>query len=801
MAKHQFPIYGKTLEVSEERDHFNETRHQFIILADDATALFKKRYKAKCKSIEDILQKIDGITDEVYSAAALEITKLLAAEGITTFDKHRVLEKIVSDYNCYAKVTEIYDFYEEITEDEAEKDRMRVARREGRGRVVGGGFGVSGAVKGMAMAGAMNLAAGAAHGAVNLVGKAASTIGASMKKSEYFNNPNTLGELANGVWNDVYMSINSFMKVVREAGKLGFNVTTQDDCDECDAICNNLLNNVISVDEAPTQLFTALCKDPYNKNIYKYSFEKFGDVNGELTAIADYHYVDVSYIKEKLIAKNLPAFIETEEEALKVKENILAEMKRQHTEKSPTLENINAQLVEFDIKARTYKGITYDTREDKAVAIGQDEILADKTKNLANLNRSETIALLDEVKNIDFLPLVKAPYITIAENRIYNVESAELYELCSAADTTPKADLIVLSDKIKSMNYGQDVTDYYVALIDSQIEQRDDATAAEICKVLYSSDETTAREMETKIKEADIKENIRNRYLDLINKRIEVIWSEQDGRIFDDIIRNTDVTNPTAIQESINKISNSGRTESKQEYITALGLYNEKNIKKARRYAKYKAKGFAKTFGIELGIAGVLTLAVGVTDAVAGLAGVAIILCVVHLLMVLPVKNLWSDMTVRNTVIHPTLLTKGITLQEDVYSLPVNAQSNSSVPASTTNVIITAPAPQKPVKAEDKDIEISLEEATSSNGNNSKVSISLDGAEETNGYKIRVAAVANNESKMDAIKIIKETAKLDLKQSKELAENGGTINVSDFETAEEIKNTLVENGINASIAT
>ena len=67
--------------------------------------------------------------------------------------------------------------------------------------------------------------------------------------------------------------------------------------------------------------------------------------------------------------------------------------------------------------------------------------------------------------------------------------------------------------------------------------------------------------------------------------------------------------------------------------------------------------------------------------------------------------------------------------------------------------------------------------------------------------KKQVAAVANNESKMDAIKIIKETAKLDLKQSKELAENGGTINVSDFETAEEIKNTLVENGINASIAT
>ncbi|MGN0657147.1 MAG: hypothetical protein ACI4KR_10170 [Ruminiclostridium sp.] len=807
MAKHIFRIYGNTLEISAERDHFNESRHKFIALANDTTALFRKRYKAKCKSIEDILKNIEGITDEVYSSAALEISKFLAAEGITAYDKHRVLDKILGDDECYDKVCEIYEFYQEITDDEAAKDEMRVARRVNRGRVVGGGFGLQGALSGMAMAGAMNLAAGAAHGAVNLVGKAASTIGAGIKKSEYFNNPSTLEDLANGVWNDVYMSLSSFMELVADEGKLGFDYTTQNDCDECKAICSNLMNNIISVDEAPNQLFAALRKDPYNKNIYRYSFEKIGDENGELTAIADYHHVDVSNIKEKIIAKNMPPVIEIEEEALKVKENILAEMKRQHTDKSPTLDNINAQLVEFDIKARTYKGITYDTREDKTVAVGQDEILADKTQNLVNLSRSEAIALLEEIKNLDFLPLVKAPYITIAENRIYNAESAELFELCSNADTVSKAELISLEDKIKSMNYGQEVSNYYISLIDSQIEQRDDVTAAEICKALYSSDETTVREMEAKIKEADIKDNVRTRYLDLINKRIEVIWSEQDGRIFDDIIRNTDVTNPNAIQESISRINNSGRTESKQEYITALNLYNEKNIKKARRYAKYKAKGFLKTFGIELGITLLFILAIGAVGEKAPewlsvLGGCLAIYCVVHLIMVLPVKKLWADITVRNTVIHKALLPDGITLQEDVYSVPSAAGKSNSTSDTLINKAVIPAIPQKPVKANDKTINIEIAEDSKPNkdkgSEKTAVTVNVDNNDiSANAVKVKIASFADNNSKITAIKTIIDITGISLKEAKAVADNGGTIGVKDFETADKIAKGLANYGIDA----
>ena len=295
-------------------------------------------------------------------------------------------------------------------------------------------------------------------------------------------------------------------------------------------------------------------------------------------------------------------------------------------------------------------------------------------------------------------------------------------------------------------------------------------------------------------------------YLDLINKRIEVIWSEQDGRIFDDIIRNTDVTNPNAIQESISRINNSGRTESKQEYITALNSYNEKNIKKARRYAKYKAKGFLKTFGIELGITLLFVLAIGAAGEKAPewlsvLGGCLVIYCVVHLIMVLPVKKLWTDITVRNTVIHKALLPDGITLQEDVYSVPSAAEKSNTTDMLINNAVIPT-IPQKPVKANDKTIIIEIAEDSKPNKDKdtekTAATVNADNNDiSANTVKVRIASFADNNSKIAAIKTIIDITGISLKEAKAVADNGGTIGAKDFETADKITKGLANYGIDA----
>ncbi len=65
-------------------------------------------------------------------------------------------------------------------------DEYRTLRRQTRGRIIGGGFGISGAAKGIATAGLANMTIGAAHGAVNLVGKGITSITNSNKKHKIY---------------------------------------------------------------------------------------------------------------------------------------------------------------------------------------------------------------------------------------------------------------------------------------------------------------------------------------------------------------------------------------------------------------------------------------------------------------------------------------------------------------------------------------------------------------------------------------------------------------------------------------
>ena len=118
--------------------------------------------------------------------------KCLAEKDILSYDAAGFWSKYGKYFDYWSKA---YDHLEEqyaaIVLDEKSMDEYRTLRRKTRGRVVGGGFGVGGALKGMAAAGAMNAAAGAAHMIVNGIGKIGSSFRSSSKLSAIFNDPDT----------------------------------------------------------------------------------------------------------------------------------------------------------------------------------------------------------------------------------------------------------------------------------------------------------------------------------------------------------------------------------------------------------------------------------------------------------------------------------------------------------------------------------------------------------------------------------------------------------------------------------
>lgn len=90
--------------------------------------------------------------------------KCLAEKDILSYDAAGFWSKYGKYFDYWS---EAYDHLEEqyaaIVLDEKSMDEYRTLRRKTRGRVVGGGFGVGGALKGMAAAGAMTLPPEPAH--------------------------------------------------------------------------------------------------------------------------------------------------------------------------------------------------------------------------------------------------------------------------------------------------------------------------------------------------------------------------------------------------------------------------------------------------------------------------------------------------------------------------------------------------------------------------------------------------------------------------------------------------------------
>ena len=187
----EYMLFGERVTFSDAMMRYSELRYSAATALDIASKTFKSWY-ASCSDIETVLRS--------YTAEAVSLANALSCDCL--FDdlpEMEIFDVSKDTYNdaCF-DVTQIetaYNFvaeaYNLIIEDQDAQIEYRAARKAGRGRVVGGGFGVGGAIKGMATAGAINAVTGAGHSLVNAVGNVGSSISASKAKKELYKNDDT----------------------------------------------------------------------------------------------------------------------------------------------------------------------------------------------------------------------------------------------------------------------------------------------------------------------------------------------------------------------------------------------------------------------------------------------------------------------------------------------------------------------------------------------------------------------------------------------------------------------------------
>lgn len=581
---------------------------------------FNTWYK-KCSGIAEVMKEYDDIALGLLEKYAVTpLFKHLLALNIYDVSEDMYIRDVV-DYDEITTAREDIEYeLEDIDDDKDELREYRAARKANRGRFVGGGFGISGAIKGSMKAGTLNAATGMIHGSINAVGNLGSAVGASIKKAALYNDE-TRDTLCNGLYRGIIKTYQNHKQFVNNHIK-GF---CEDGFDSEKALA--LFENAKKISAKREELLLEAIKYSPEEKILSYIFINYPNERANVYRIGQLLEMDFGKYVEESFAKSYTADEQRDPaKAEVVKANIVNEMKRYGIKTSATLTQINRDML-FKIIARRQ-------------FLPEDGINEQVIKEYREYDAPENLKK-ELVAKYGFWELAKEYGVT------YPAEAAEkiLEKFYSDRAKSDESEALKVKKKLQKLMKELSVSD---SATFNQIEKD---CIRRLCGNIESADETRCKELKQKITEYSALQKNKQEFLDAVQARIEAIWAKEDGEIFDNLYMETDIYDQNKIQEAIKFVKEKGRTSNAEKYITALESCTPENIKKAKKYRDKNAKNF-NTLGIVLLILGVAGGFILMPLAVLVVPG--IILMVSYRQK----KKMWKILTIDETQIHSMLLTE-----------------------------------------------------------------------------------------------------------------------------------------------
>ena len=400
-------VFGRPVMVSDALEAYNQYRKMFQEEADRAKARFYQLYQQN-NSLDAAIANAPNQLHQSISPAVDTCVKVLVEHNILTVEAARLEEQYpeIRDIWCepYLK---LYDRYAEIVLGQEELDRYRVARRESRARWSGGGFGLSGALRGAAMAGALNLVSGAGHMVFNGLGKLVSSISASSQKNQIFGDRETVESLAEGAWKAAFYLHFALIDCLAQTGTDALpasGVISQDAEKNAVAILNNA-RQMTNPEQCRSAMIQSIQENPFQEDWYRFALQQFGDQDGALEKTAYYFGIRMIRAEKRRqldeFAKVFP--LDTEEQALSAARQVEQFKERIHCIDDSHYSRAITEAVErFDEQYRTVDGEVFPSRET------------------ADITRRELSSIADIEKEIDF---TDPGSIAQAEDRLHAYSS------------------------------------------------------------------------------------------------------------------------------------------------------------------------------------------------------------------------------------------------------------------------------------------------------------------------------------------------------------------------------------------
>lgn len=277
------------IEFTQEQKNFAEINQMYEKLAVKKTEEFKVGFDERYTDMSYMLDGIDTFFHNFILKEVIECSiKYLQARGVYTVDE-TVFKKYMDEmgplnHYWYPACEQLREKYNTIMAINQEEHDYRELRKDARGRVIGGGFGVEGAIKGMVTAEAMNLAIGAVHSAVNAVGNSQSN--SRMKKASDELLAKSKEPLSGAVMESVHNMQFVVIYICQKENIAFFAIPSREDEERANAMLNSLKSCDIPLEQERNIVAEIFSLNPACEGIYRYLIDKYGDKYNTLSILA-----------------------------------------------------------------------------------------------------------------------------------------------------------------------------------------------------------------------------------------------------------------------------------------------------------------------------------------------------------------------------------------------------------------------------------------------------------------------------------------------------------------------------------
>ena len=266
---HIFSIYGYTLEVTEDLDAYNSYRRQFKQLAEKCAEQAKDEYGHRVHDYSTFMVFFPRIYNTHLSPLIQKAVDILVSEEIWTVTKESFQAEHTKSYHQAADDYGVMVESSNLTVEANQKSVSEIMSFVP--NMVGGGFGLKGAIKGIATAEIFNAVR---DGVESSAMKNASNLTREQQAELYSRLNNEI--LFNHVFSDYWNVYDSLVLILNENGHSLWRQNGEQE-QQANSIYQNLSNPNFPADKRVSAWLTLIKLNPYKPEYYAYAKNAFGE--------------------------------------------------------------------------------------------------------------------------------------------------------------------------------------------------------------------------------------------------------------------------------------------------------------------------------------------------------------------------------------------------------------------------------------------------------------------------------------------------------------------------------------------